>query len=182
VFDGSLPALELLDDEELDPVVAALREAGVDGDSITVSTFVASPYDTFGAAAEIRFRSDKPKDLNVVLKAAQDALRKETEYGAQSAATVFTVEDCEALEADARDAALDDARARAERVAEQAGVVLGGITAITEGDPYTTLYGTRAGCEVLEEIPSVYDFVASSDNTSSKVTISVALRVTYGIE
>jgi hypothetical protein len=123
---------------QADDVVAALREMGVAEEDVQTAYFNVSTqaqYDDFGNPTgavtywvdntlNVTFR--EPARLGELLQAALDA-------GANSVQGVnYTVEDVDALLDEARQAALEDARAQAEQLAAAAGAQLGPVYSISE--------------------------------------------------
>jgi uncharacterized protein YggE len=175
--------LEIVEEDDLQPVAEALQKEGVAEDDIFVNTFVNGSYGPYGiGAAQITFHWSSPRDLKSVLDAAQEAVRRETDYQIQSLETLFTVEDCLPLEEQARSAALDDARERAERLAELADLTLSGITSVFEVPSFTFSGGALGGCAALQQLPSYEWFSSSGDNSPSEVTVTVNLQVTFAIQ
>ena len=180
-FDGSLPSIEIIDEKELAPVVAALKDAGVSEDDISVNAFVASPYGLGTGAAAIAFRWDKPGDIGSILDTVQDAVRRETDYGLQNVEALFTVKDCDPLEAQARKAALDDASRQAEGIAKTADVSTGDIISVAEAPSLGFPYSITGGCAALRDLPSSDSFLIIQGNSASEVAVTVDLQVTYAI-
>lgn len=180
-FGSSGPQLELIAEEDLEPVVKALNDAGVSSDDISLNTFAPSNYGPYGAgAAQITFRWSQPDDISSIVQAAQDAVRRDTQYALQNIGVTFTLTECQPLEEDAQRLALSDARNRAERLAAMADVSLGDITAISEAAGFS--YGVSSGCAALEHAASPYyslDYPVS--NSPSEVTITASLQVTFAI-
>jgi uncharacterized protein YggE len=83
-------------------------------------------------AAQISFTLAHPDDVDKVLAAAQEAVRKQTNYDLQAANVVFSLSDCPSVELKAWKAALADAAVRAQRLADLSGVKLGQILAVSE--------------------------------------------------
>lgn len=181
-FGSSGPQLELIGEEDLEPVVKALKDAGASADDISLNTFAPNNYGPFGAgAAQITFRWSQPEDVSSIVQAAQDAVRRDTQYALQNIEVTFTLAECQPLEEDAQRSALDDARRRAERLAEMAGVSVGDITAISEAStPFS--YVAPGGCAALEYAPSpYYSFPYPASNSPSEVTVAASLQVTFAI-
>jgi uncharacterized protein YggE len=116
-------------------VVAALREAGVAEDDLRTEQVSVYPrtgddglsvtgYDASNTVrATIRDLDQAGPTVDAAVNAGANQV-----YG-----PTLTVSDAKAQYADAVDAAFDDARARAEAIAEKAGVTLGAPIAIVEG-------------------------------------------------
>jgi len=86
------------------------------------------------------------------------------------------------MEEQAWSAAIEDARRRAERLADLAGLELGDIISISEAASAASIYGGPTGCAALEELPS-FDFTSSvGNNSASEVEIDVSLQVTFALK
>jgi hypothetical protein len=121
--------------EATERIVAALREAGVAQDDLRteqVSVYPRTADDGLSVAgydasntvrATIRDLDRAGPTVDAAVAAGANQV-----YG-----PTLTVSDAESRYADAVDAAFDDARARAEAIAEKAGVTLGAPVAIVEG-------------------------------------------------
>ncbi|MGH2562821.1 MAG: SIMPL domain-containing protein [Thermomicrobiales bacterium] len=157
-FFGGMPAEELGPDaspaaEEVDmeaalaPIVDALVAEGVDEAAISI---VVSPIggDRFGGGGsagrlDLSLADPTRESLNALLAAA-DAAATDQELLLTQVGIAYEMEDCAAIEREARQAAIDDARARAEVQAELLGVQIGPITASTES-PYFGPF-SESGC------------------------------------
>ena len=182
-FSGDTLRLDLIEEEELQPVVEALKGQGIDEGSISVNTLTASPFGGFGASsAQISFRWDKPKELKAILDVAEDSIRQDTDQSLQNVEALFTVNECQPLEEQAWETALEDARARGQRLAELADLQLGDIIAISEAAGTESIYGLPSGCSAIEELPG-FDFTPSGGgNSASEVEVDVSLQVTFALE
>lgn len=129
-FEPMRPEFELITREDLEPLLQTFRDRGVADQDIVVSPL----GDTFGPSpsTEVVFPWPRPSDVAQVLEVVQEALREESRLSLQRVSTIFTVNDCEALESQAREEALLDAKALAEDIARKAGVQLGPIVTIVE--------------------------------------------------
>ena len=158
-------------------VLDAVRAAGIEPADIRTSALSLDPhyqYDPAGEQKLIGYRA-----TNVVTVSARDLGRIATvvdaalEAGATSLDSLaFQIADPAPLQAAARRAAVDDARARAETLAEASGVAIIGVISITEmesggGQPH---------------LPGVARFRAAAaasptpiEAGSSEVSISVAI-------
>ncbi|HQA67971.1 MAG TPA: SIMPL domain-containing protein, partial [Aggregatilineales bacterium] len=86
----------------------------------------------------MRVKVSDTERIGEVIEAGMDA-------GANTVGSLFfAIEDPDALEAQARADAVADARARAEQLAEAAGVQLGDLVNLTEGTPVFPLTGRVA--------------------------------------
>ncbi len=181
-FSGSDESVELIDEEELEPVVEALVDAGAPEDDIYVSTF-STPYGLSEGAALITFKWPKPQDVKEILRKAQDAIRKQTKYNLQQVAVSFGREKCEGPEEKAMDVALADARARAERLAALSDAKLGDLIAVSEAGSGGYLAAlTPQRCGIDEQlVPGLFEYQAIS-GTADEVKVMATLEVTFALE
>src|SRR5690606_21402064 len=85
----------------------------------------------------------------------------------------FTIADPQALAAEARALAMDDARSRASQLAELAGVELGAVTAVSElGSGPIGAYPTNAR----------YEMAAMSSVAGGQLAVSVTITVASGLD
>jgi hypothetical protein len=83
-YDTGAPTFDFVKEKELQPVVKALQDEGVSKDDISVSTFAQGMYDPYsGGAAQITFLWPRPAEMEAILEAAQEAIRRETDYSLQ---------------------------------------------------------------------------------------------------
>jgi uncharacterized protein YggE len=189
ISSGGFPSLQLIKEEELQAVVDALEQNGVNTDDIYVSTFSANVFGGFGeGGAQIAFTWNNPDDVDTVIEAARNALREDTDYSLQSLSVVFSKEDCADAERDAQEAALADARTRAEQLADLADLSLGEITSVSEvpGDASLAVLalGGSAGanCLEIEELSALSGYPPGGINTPSEITVTSQLAVTFTAE
>jgi len=176
---GSNGAFDLVEQSAIDPLVAALSKAGVG--PISADRFSQGVYGQ--GAAQISFTSTHPAELDKVIAAAQEALRKHTNYDLQAANVVFALSNCPAVEQTAWKAALADAAARAQRLANLSGVKLGNILAVSEAVISSSPYApANSGCQAFR-LPTIANVVFPStvENTQDTVTVAVTLQVTYAL-
>jgi uncharacterized protein YggE len=117
-----------LSEERLGPVVAALETAGVDPDSVetTFSPLATEPYGRRSGSARLAVVVAEPtsEELAALARSVSDAASSEG-LVVEMYAVAYRVADCAALEERALEAAVDDARERAERLAAALGVGIG---------------------------------------------------------
>lgn len=118
-----------IDEAALEPVLSALEAAGLSRDAIeiAISPLASDPYaGPYSGAARIEFTVQEPEQemlndlISTVSQRASAAGLSLIQVGA-----TYRLDDCQALEDEAQLAAIDDARQRAERLAEQLGVTTG---------------------------------------------------------
>jgi uncharacterized protein len=152
----------------MEKVVAALRGAGIDKDDLQTEQVSVYPRTSDDGLSIVGYDAS-----NTVRATIHDLARAGGIVDAAVAAGAnqvygpsLTVSDADAQYAAAMEAAFDDARARAEAIAEKAGVELGAPVAIVEGGgggpvPY---YGAAAAEGVAEEAvvePGTQDIAAT---------------------
>ena len=166
----------------LDNVMAALEAAGIAAEDIQTTNYSLYAEQIYGdrgpeGLAGYRVSNQvnvKIRDIAVV----GDVLAAVTEAGANAIYGVnFSVADPAALEAEARALAMEDARKRAESLAELGGVTLGDVTVISEivGTPVYPLMG--AGGYAMEQAASVAPGISPG-----QLSYQVQVQVTYGIQ
>lgn len=181
-FSGSSsPLLELIDPEEVQPLVDLIEEQGVNDEDITVNTLSQSQFG-YGASATITFPWSGVDGLNELVDELADGTRQETEYDLIAFNVLFTVDDCEQLEEAAQEAAIEDARQRAGRLAELGGLDLGDIVAIADAGSFTSLYGLPQGCAAFEDVAAIDLFGANPGNSPEQVEIDSTLTVTFAAD
>lgn len=166
----------------LDGVMAALADAGIAAEDIQTTNYSLYAEQIYGekgpeGIAGYRVSNQvnvKIRDISLV----GDVLAAVTEAGANAIYGVnFTVADPAALEAEARAKAMEDARKRAESLAELGNVSLGDIVVISEvvGQPVMPL-GMGGGGFAMEQ-------AASAPGISpGQLSYQVQVQVTYGIQ
>ena len=168
---------------KLQAIMTALNTLGIAAEDIQTSNY--------GLWAEPRYTDQGPQGIagyhvsNQVSVAIRDidkvsdVLAAVTDAGANSIAGVsFSVDDPAALEAEAREKAVADARARAEILARLSGVELGEVIAISEvvGQP-GPMVGYGGGPAMATEA------AAGGPNISSgQLSQLMQLQVTFGIK
>lgn len=181
--------------ESVSGVVAALVDAGVAEEDIEVfvGPAAASAGSYFGPArAILTFPLDTPDNarINEVVDASAVAAADEALIVGQVNAA-FTVEDCEALVAAAREAAIGNARNQAETQAELLGVTIGDVTSSVDlpvtSETASTYYGPYAETSTCDEggfSESAGLFEAPVYDPSMEPEVAAYSRIilTFGIE
>jgi uncharacterized protein YggE len=165
----------------LDNVMAALEAAGIAPEDIQTTNYSLYAEQIYGdrgpeGIAGYRVSNQvnvKIRDINLV----GDVLAAVTEAGANAIYGVnFSVADPAALEAEARANAVEDARLRAESLAELGGVTLGDVIIISEvvGAPVMPLgMGGGMAMEQAASAPGI---------SPGQLSYQVQVQVTYGIQ
>jgi uncharacterized protein YggE len=182
-FDSSEGSVQLIDEQELGPVVEALTDAGVDKDDLYVDTFSGSSFGSDQGSAVIAFKWPRPQEVKKILATAQRAIRKETAFNLQDVSIVFMRHDCDGPEQKAMRAALADARKRAERLASLSDAKLGRLIAVSEatsGGAQSPFVAQRCGAEDLLA-PGLFEYQTAAA-TADETTVTVTLEVTFAVE
>lgn len=166
----------------LDRVMAALEAAGIATEDIQTtnySLYAEQIYGDKGPEGIAGYRVSNQVNVKIRdISQVGDVLAAVTEAGANAIYGVnFTVADPAALEAEARAAAMEDARKRAESLAELGGVSLGDIVIISEvvGSPVMPL-GMGGGGFAMEQA------AAAPGISPGQLSYQVQVQVTYGIQ
>ena len=166
----------------LDNVMTALESAGIAAEDIQTtnySLYAEQIYGDKGPEGIAGYRVSNQVNVKIRdIALVGDVLAAVTEAGANAIYGVnFSVADPAALEAEARALAMEDARKRAESLAELGGVSLGDVTIISEvvGTPVYPM-GAGGGGFAMEQ-------AASAPGISpGQLSYQVQVQVTYGIQ
>ncbi len=168
--------------EAMDAMLAALKEGGVADEDVQTTRFNVEPrYDyrddqrrligfavTNLVTAKIREIDEVGDLIDTTLAAGGDLAR--IEY------LSFTIDDPSALEDEARREAMEDARSRAETLAEAAGVELGAPHSISEGGgPVPIAFGAADAMRLAEED-------VETPIELGELEVQVSVQVVYRLE
>jgi uncharacterized protein YggE len=120
-------------------VVDALVTAGVPASNIK-----AFPDYTTPGSMKVRLMLDQPTQARVeqTIEAANTAVMKTNRYTTSGAVVGYTVNDCQSVENQARQAAMNDAQNRANALARVAGAQVGRVHSLSESVSWGTSYST----------------------------------------
>jgi uncharacterized protein YggE len=168
--------------EQTQAVIAAIKSAGVADKDIQTSNFSIYPqqqYDEQGKlTGEIRYSVDNSVMVTVRdINAIGELLDTVVQAGANNISGIqFDVDNKTAALTSARQAAVADARTKAQELAEAAGVELGEIQTISEytsGGP-VPMYDMRAGAPAAE-------MAASVPVQPGQLLVTLEVNVAFGI-
>lgn len=129
--------------ESLKPVTDALVAAGISADDIDVrveeSGSSLSPFSAGGAQVVVKLKQPQPEKMQKVVSAATDAATKSGKILVQSVGVRYIVNDCQSLETQAYQAAVKDAKNRAQAMASAMGVQLPAVPSVAES-PFGLFY------------------------------------------
>jgi hypothetical protein len=128
----------------------------------------------------VRFRIDHPNQTQVdqLVNAANAVATKSDRYTYGGATAGYTVNNCAAAEAQARQAAMSDAQNRAEAIAKTAGTQVGRISSLSETVTWGNNYSTT--CPASGD-PTAFDAYSSPYYPSSAPVVKLiySLNVSY---
>lgn len=165
---------------DLKIVMDALTAAGVPASNVKAYPDFTSP-----GSMRVRLMLDQPTQTRVeqIITDANTAVTKSNRYTSSGAVVGYTVRDCQAIEAQARQTAMTDAQNRATALANVAGQQLGNINFLSEsviwGNNYMTTCPASTDPTVYADAYSLpsYDPVAPAI-----VKIIYSLSATYDMQ
>lgn len=171
--------------ERVSSLMDALRAAGVADEDIRTSSFTIYPEPAYGRNGQIR--EMRYRVANTLHATVRDTSRlgallgSSVEAGANEVSNVvYTFADRSALERQAREQAMANAREKAEQLAQFGGAELGRVRRIIEGsnnaDPFADEDLVLSAAESLDS--ARFDVPVSS----GELAVTVAVQVTFGLE
>lgn len=183
------PELAFVQPADLQDVRNLLVENGVDEETIEVNILSTDyAYGSNSTSGEISFIYADVAGLRTMLQAVLDAMQDRRGPNIQAARFVFMVEDCAALEEEAMQAALNDARTRAARMAGLLEMTPGPIKELSEDISSSGVAAPAGGCIALESLESsgFYRFFGSAGsaatNSMNEVEVAIALKAAFALE
>jgi uncharacterized protein YggE len=173
---------EPITEADLQPLVDAIKAQGVSDADIEVTIYPATYYGPYGTpTARVTVTLHDVSKVGSLIDAGNQAVANSGTLYMQNVGVTYSVDSCDALLAQARAAAVEDARDNGAGLAEALGVGLGGIQGATEynWDPYG-----YSGCQSQSggtvpyqyEGPSYDPSVAAEVQIISNVSISFAMQ------
>jgi uncharacterized protein YggE len=180
---GSIP----LTKSSLKPIIDALVAIGVPDRSIEVKTNNSSPFSPSSSdTAKIIVKLEKPTRDRVekIVTTANEAAKKNGKLYIDSVAVKYAVNECQALVASAYQAAVKDARNRAQALATAMGVEISNVPSVAES-PFGDLFSPVCS-EESTDISSLFPFGSFSSSYDPTAPAEVQMRrdifVTYPIK
>jgi len=170
--------------EQVSSLMDALRAAGVAERDIRTSSFTVYPepaYGRNGQLREMRYRVANTLHVTVRDPAQLGALLgSSVEAGANEVSNVvYTFADRSALERQAREQAMANAREKAEQLAQFGGTELGQVQRIIEGrDNAAPFADEDFAIEAASLASGKFDVPVSS----GELAVTIAVQVTFGLE
>jgi len=173
---------EPITDADLQPLIDAIKAQGISDSDIEVTIYPSSYYGPYGTpTARVTVTLNDVSNVASLIDAGNQAIADSGTVWIQNVGVTYSVNDCDVLLAEARGAAVEDARDNGAGLAEALGVGLGGIQGATEysWDPYG-----YSGCQSQSGGPVYYEYEGPSYDPSvpaevqiiSNVTISFAMQ------
>jgi Protein of unknown function (DUF541) len=166
---------------DLKLVVDAATSAGIVPGSVKAYPDFASP-----GAMRVRMVVDQPNPTKVeqVINDVNTAVIKGNRYSSSSVYVGYLIADCQSVENQVRQAAMTDARNRANALATIAGMQVGNIVSLSENSvSWGNNYGTLT-CPTSNDVTiyaDAYSLPAYDPATPAVVKVLYSLGVTYGI-
>ncbi|RMG92312.1 MAG: DUF541 domain-containing protein [Chloroflexi bacterium] len=183
-FADTVSAATAENEATIQRIMDALEQLGIDQKDIQTTNYSLWAEQIYGdrgpeGIAGYRVNNQVNVTIRDIDKVGQ-VLSAVTEAGANTIYGVFfTVSDPGQLEAQAREEAMNDARARAESLAELAGVELGDVVAITEviGQPVPLMdYGMGGGFAIAESAVSEPSISPGELNFQTQIQVTFSIR------
>lgn len=164
----------------VEAIMAALAEQGIESRDIRTSNYSLWAEQIYGERGPEGIAGYRVSNLVTVtirdINAVGAVIGAVTEAGANNIHGIsFRVADPAALEDEARAAAIANARARAESLAELSGVTLGEIVNISE-------VITQPGIPLVRGMGGAMDAAAEASISAGELGYSVQVQVTFAIE
>ncbi|MCL1470810.1 SIMPL domain-containing protein [Argonema antarcticum] len=185
------PTVEMLTKERLKPIVDALIAIGVPANAIEVSSSSSSsassfpfPFPATKGGVKVLVKADNPtRDrIQQIVNTVNEAASKNGKLVVGSVSVRYAMKDCQTLVRAAYQAAVKDARNRAEAIAQAIGVRLG-IPSVSESFIYDLFVPL---CSETSELPSFLPFGNNTTpydpNASTEVRLRRDIFVTYPIK
>lgn len=175
--DGSTPTTAGISEADLQPVIDALVDAGVD--RADIEYIGGSYYDPYYASATLRVTVKDIGKLGDLMKAASDSAAGLTDVYLQGKYVSYTISDCSALEASAMTEAAKDADDRSKALATAVSVTRGAIKGASS-DAYSPFGGTACSGGYVGPYP--VGGVTYAEGQPSLVQVYATVSVTYAIQ
>jgi uncharacterized protein YggE len=172
---------EPITEADLQPLIDAIKTQGVSDQDIEVTIYPSTYYGPYGTpTARVTVTLRDMSKVGTLIDAGNQAVANGGTLYMQNVGVTYSVDNCDGLLAQARAAAVEDARDNGAGLAEALGVGLGGIQGATEynWDPYgySGCQSQSGGPEPYYEGPSYDPSVPAEVQIVSNVTISFAMQ------
>ena len=171
------PAASPISESDLQPVIDAITGQGVAREDIEY--IGGSYYDPYYGSATLRVTVREIDRLTGVQQAATGAAAALTNVFLQGTYVSYTITNCDALEIAAMKAAVEDAAARGDALAEAVGVTRGAVTGATSY-AYSPFGGTACTAGYVGPYPM--GGVAYAEGQAREVQVYASVTVTYAMQ
>jgi uncharacterized protein len=158
----------------------AAVDAGVTASNVKAFPDLASP-----GSMRIRLVVDNPSASTIeqTINAINTAVVKTNRFINSGASVGYTLSSCQAVESQARQAAMADARARATALAEVAGADIGNIISVSESVSWGTSYSTICPSDSSPmTYTDIYSVPVYDPAAPAAVPLTYSLSVTYDMK
>lgn len=182
------PELKFVDLLDLEAVRDTLVKHGIPADEIAIDSFNSDyRYGPSNNAGQISFIFSDVPGLRTFLDSILEDLEDQRGPNINGARFVFLVENCEELETQAMQAAFDDARARAAKMAAILGKTPGSVISISEEISLQGANLPAESCIGLNitsgySVYPVFSNLGSAANSMLEVKIGIMLKATFTLE
>ncbi len=182
------PELTFVQPDDLEEVQELLIEQGIDGETIEIDIFSSDYAYSSSKSGKVSFTYSDVAGLRTMLQAVLDEMESRRGPNIQAASLIFMLEDCAALEKEAMQAALNDARARAARMAAPLDMTPGPIMTVSEDISSPGVGALGGGCIAHESLESSrgygfsYNAGSAAANNMNEVEVAISLNASFALE
>ena len=182
------PVLKFVQMADLEDVRDVLVELGIESEAIEINPFTRDyVYGPASSAGELTFIYTDVAGLRSLLESLLDEMEDRRGPKVSGAQFDFRVDDCKALETEAMQAAVADARDRAERLAAMLGMTAGNVISISEDVALSDSDVAVEGCIANHQAGSpggigLFGGRVGGTNSAVKVEIGILVKTTFTLE
>lgn len=182
------PVLKFVQMADLEDVRDVLVELGIESDAIEINPFARDyVYGPAASAGELVFTYSDVPGLRSLLESLLDEMEDRRGPNVSGVQLDFRVDDCKALETEAMQAAVADARDRAERLAGAFGMTAGHVISISEDVSLSDSAVAVEGCIAKQHTGSpggigLLSGRGGGTNSAVKVEIGILVKTTFTLE
>ena len=168
--------------EKMNAIIIAVKDLGVDEKDIKTSAYNLYPVYDYTEAGRVFIGYSLSQQISVKIRdfnKISDILDKATLEGANTIGDLqFTVDDLEKARADAREKAIEQAKAKAFVLAGQAGLRLVKLINISEGYASSPqpMYGMEGGINALKEVSVAPDIQPGQSEINTTVYLTYRVK------
>lgn len=179
--DLSLPAVATpIAASDLRFIVDALTELGIPASDIQV---FADPNTYGGAKIQLKLAQPTTDRLTQIVSRVNEVVAEDARFSPSGSSIIYTINECSAVENEARRAALTDAQTRAADFANTASVEIGEILTLSDSSSWNLGYSTT--CPVTDGLPPApfqYGGYPFDPTVPPVVNVTTQVTATYAIQ